>query len=172
MKRTPTISDFISSLELGFSFLQQAGEKLVAMKENDFDVFDQIIQEHRWITREMLEVILAIGKKEIHPKALLLPRHVTDRVVSMPYSEQENMADEFISRRYEGRPATGTARDCLTREVVRSVLGEKLSEPTPKLTLYVEGTQAVLTPATTNRKPQTVILDKNGEAVVVFRKRP
>jgi hypothetical protein len=184
----PTIDQFIGNITLGFDFLENAGRQLIVMKEDDFDVFDRIIEENPWITRDMLETILAIGKKEIHPRLILLPRHVFDRVCGLPYDDQLKAVTQPITvppPEYEGRPrgdaALKSAQDLTRAEaarVWRGGVGEgwKLGPPSEKMTLYVADSPTTiddvkLAPATTNRRAHVIQLDENGECLVQFVRR-
>lgn len=186
-QKIPTIKEFLGNLDLGFSFIQKAGEQLVKMKAANFDVFDDILEECDWLTRDMLETILLIGRREIHPRILLLPRHVYTKIVGLPYEEQERIATQGVAvpveptvareanLRREEAELFKNAKDLSRAESARVWGGHNKQEFTPaspKMELKLNGESVELAPASaTNRKPQVITLGADGTAVVVFRKR-
>ena len=187
-QKIPTIKEFLSNLELGFDFLQTAGEQLCKMKADDFDVFDRITDTCDWITRDMLETLLLIGRKEIHPRIMLLPKHVYSKVCGLPYEEQCRIVSEKVvvppvsngaALRAEEIEMSKHAKDLSRSEANRIwTPGRKptYAPPSESFDLHIEhcGEAQVgyIEPAkATNRKPQIITLDEHGCAVVQFRKK-
>lgn len=182
IQRIPTIKEFLGNLELGFDFLQTAGEQLCKMKAGDFGVFDRILDQCDWLTLPMLETLILIGRKEIHPRVMLLPRHVYSRVVGLPYDEQLRAVSEPVAVPEDGsngRDSVGKPAKDLTRAEAARVwshpgIGRRpiYEPPGPAMELSIlEKDVALALAAPTNRKPQVVLLDENGVAVVQFRRR-
>lgn len=182
-QKIPTVKEFLGNLELGFDFLQTAGDQLCKMKADDFDVFDRILEQCDYITRDMLDTLLLIGRKEIHPRIMLLPKHVYSKVCGLPYEEQEKICSApipippgFMSAG-DGRPHgtfTKSAKDLSAAESRRVWGGHNkitYGPMSPLMELRVENETPLIPAGATNRKPQIITLDENGVAVVQFRKK-
>ena len=83
-----TVARFIAALTSGAKSWQEAGDILVALRNEDEKVFDKILVAHSFLTQEMLEVFYHIGTRSLHPMALLLPKHVFNAVKGMNYDAQ------------------------------------------------------------------------------------
>ena len=84
------IGDFLGTLNLGLSWIGDAGKKLVKILDESPQAFDDILEESTspWLTREVLQTIEAIGRGTIAPEILLLPMHVLNRLSVLPADEQ------------------------------------------------------------------------------------
>lgn len=84
------IEEFLSTLNLGLEWIGDAGKKLVSILDDDSHAFEDILEvtTSRWLTRDVLQTLEAIGRGEISPEALILPVHVFKRLVMLPTDEQ------------------------------------------------------------------------------------
>jgi len=83
------IRSFLSKLNLGLSWIHDAGKQLVEILNKDPDAYDDIIQEaDEWVTKDILKTVEAIGRGQIAPELLILPIHVFNRLSSLPMEEQ------------------------------------------------------------------------------------
>lgn len=178
----PTIAQFVGSLALGLDFIEKAGTQLVAMKKDDFDVFDRIMEECDWLTKDMLECIHNVGMKVLHPKLLLMPKHVYDHVCGLPMAEQEKVVTLPVAvppPTQEGRPVGNTvfkpAAELNRSEADR--VWQRRETPVVPFTKSIkyllttklgEGTVTLL-PGAVNARVQTILLDKDGTATVQFK---
>ena len=68
---------------------KDAGNQLVSLMDEDPKVFDSILSiAPKWITRDVLFTVEAIGRGKIEPEALMLPAHIFKRL-SMLSPEQQ-----------------------------------------------------------------------------------
>lgn len=92
------IDSFISKVEMGVQWFNDAGEMLVRMLDEDRDVFSDIIQQSNvhWITLDVLHVFEQIGRKKLAVEAMFLPKHVLNRIIDLPLSVQEGIATKQV----------------------------------------------------------------------------
>lgn len=123
------IDRFVSKLEMGLTFLADAGRALVELLDEDPHVFKAITELHRWVTLDMLFTIEAIGRKQLEPSTLLLPRHVLNHVSVLPFEEQVKVVSApVVVRHANKRPYEKMASD-LTRSEAKAVFGQRPSGP-------------------------------------------
>jgi hypothetical protein len=119
------IDRFISKLEMGLTFLADAGRALVELLDEDPSVFDDIIAIHKWVTVDMLKTVEAIGRKQLEPSTLLLPTHVLRCVAGLPIDDQINAVTKPVVVRYaNSRPVEKMAKD-LSRLEAKKVFCQK-----------------------------------------------
>lgn len=172
---------FIGNLSLGLDFLQTAGAQLVEMKKNDFDVFDRILEQCDWLTRDMLECIHNVGLKVLHPKLLLMPKHVYDHVCGLPMAEQEKVVTQPVEvppplhqGQPVGQPVIKPAAELTYAEANRVWKRKTPVAPHIKSIKYLltaklaEGKVSLL-PGAAKAPAQTILLDKDGTATVQFK---
>lgn len=92
------IDSFIGNVSLGVSFFATAGTQLVAMIDEEPDVCDRIVAMRRvdWLTRDVLDTFEAIGRKQLAVEAMFLPKHVLQRMISLPVETQAVIATEPV----------------------------------------------------------------------------
>lgn len=130
------IDKFLGFVELGIDFWEQAGKELVSLKAKDEDIFDVITEQCTWMNRDMLSVLERIGRKEIHPSTLLMPNHVLNRLVEMPYEQQRYLAEKPVVE--VAMPRQG--------HLDNAVIEKRVSELTPKEARAVLSPQGVRSP--------------------------
>ncbi len=117
------IDGFITKLEMGFTFLGDAGKALVDLLDEDPYIFNAIIATNQWVIIAMLKTVESIGRKQLEPSALLLPRHVLNHVAELPINEQLRVLSEPVTVPRGGRhtePIRKMAKD-LTQAEARAV---------------------------------------------------
>jgi hypothetical protein len=92
-----SVKQFISKISLGVDFFEAAGLMLVDMLDRDPYCFDEIMRSARhsgnaWVTLDVLRTFEQIGRKQLAVQAMFLPRHVLDKVISLPVAEQARLA--------------------------------------------------------------------------------
>ena len=123
------IERFISKINLGVEFFHEAGMLLVKMFDADPNVFDEIITvgNEPWLTKDVLETFLAIGRKQLAVEAMFLPRHVLSRLLALPADQQLAIATqpvEVVTGMRQGRPCVIQKRAAkLTRPEAARALG-------------------------------------------------
>lgn len=123
------IDRFVTKLEMGMEFLADAGRVLVELLDEHPReyVFESIIKLHHWTTVDMLRTVESIGRKQLEPSALLLPRHVLNHVSALPIDEQVEALTKPVTVNNGGRhPYTKMAKD-LTRSEAKEVFGQRRS---------------------------------------------
>lgn len=118
------IDDFVSKLNLGFEFLEDAGIKLVELMGRHENLFQQITDRHEWVTIEMLKTMEAIGKKQIHPRLLLAPKFTLNAFASLPYEEQKWAVENPIAVAQPNLRQANRRLTDMTCDEVRRVVGD------------------------------------------------
>lgn len=103
----PTIEAFIAAFEAGVNAWEAAGRILVALRNDDSEIFKKIQNQHPFITADMLEIFWNFGKQLLYPTVALLPRHCQAAVSVMPYDVQKQVCHdpvEVVTRCVGDRP--------------------------------------------------------------------
>lgn len=92
------IDRFISKIEMGKSFFEDAALMLVQMIDEEPGICDRIVELRRvdWLTRDVLHTFEAIGRKQLAVEAMFLPRHVIARMLSYPVEQQAQIATQPV----------------------------------------------------------------------------
>jgi hypothetical protein len=157
------IENFISKVNLGVEWFQDAGKLLVDMLDENPGVKDDIIGYRKgWITMDVLNTFEMIGRKQLAVEAMFLPRHVLNHLIELPIGQQVSIATKMLPvvtgyRNGGAHKTDKPARDLTRREAAR-VIGPQGVRP-------VEQQAAML--ATTRKFKSCglfdIFTDKNGE---------
>jgi hypothetical protein len=92
------IDSFISKVEMGVQWFNDAGELLVRMLDRDPDVFTDILAQSNvhWLTRDVLYVFEQIGRKKLAVEAMFLPKHVLNHMLALPPATQAAIATQPV----------------------------------------------------------------------------
>jgi hypothetical protein len=156
------IDSFVGFLTCGIDFWRRAGQKLVALKQQNDGVFTDIIQQVEWITIEMLETIHEIGLGKLDPTTLLLPQRIATKVAGLPIEQQRTVVEAYRA----GGSGGGNLDDTFSL----GSMGRKPRNPATVVGLFeitVMDGKAFAKETKTNVKPATVVL-RQGKAIVRF----
>lgn len=154
------IDSFVGFLTCGIDFWKRAGEKLVALKTKNDDVYLDIINQVEWLTFEMLETIHEIGLGTLDPMTLLLPQRLATKVAELPIEQQRTVVEAY-------RAGGGTNLD---DTFSLGSMGRKPRNSGTEVGVFeitVMNGKAFAKVAKTNVKPATVVL-REGKAIVRF----
>lgn len=121
------IDKFISKVELGIDWFQEAGRILVEMLDENPSVKDDILSYRKtWMTLEVLDTFEMIGRNQLSVHAMFMPRHVLNHLIALPIDEQVSISTGMIptvtgmvngSARIKIKPAADLTR----REAARAI---------------------------------------------------
>jgi len=90
------IEQFTQLVKDGMNAWIQAGLLYVKMLDKNPDVADIIIEKAPFISRSILRRFEEIGRKQLHPRLLVMDGAGPRKLRSMPYSEQEKYVQQPI----------------------------------------------------------------------------
>lgn len=92
------IDRFISKIEMGKSFFEDAAAMLVQMIDEEPGICERIVDSRRvnWLTQDVLHTFEAIGRKQLAVEAMFLPKHILNRMLSLPVEEQARLTAEPV----------------------------------------------------------------------------
>jgi hypothetical protein len=88
------IGQFIEAYQQGVDAWVKAGEILVEMVEEDFKVFEKIVEKCPAINVGALYMFEQMGRKTLHPRLLLSDSPGYQKLAALPLSLQERYLDE------------------------------------------------------------------------------
>lgn len=91
------IDEFAALIQRGIDSWVSAGKMLVKMRQQKFDIFLHIIAAHPWIELSALEMFCRIGEGKIHPRTLLLPPMLAEKVSRLPEPQQKEVLEKSPS---------------------------------------------------------------------------
>lgn len=92
----PSIERFVACINAGVNSWEAAGKILVALRNEDDQIFGRIQKEHPFITLDTLEVFFHIGTRSLYPLAVLLPHSSFKAVREMSYDKQVQICSEPV----------------------------------------------------------------------------
>jgi hypothetical protein len=92
------IDSFISKVEMGVQWFNDAGALLVRMLDEDPDVFADILQRStcHWLTLDVLKVFELIGRRKLAVEAMFMPPHVLKRLIDLPVEVQQSISTKSV----------------------------------------------------------------------------
>lgn len=91
------IDEFAALVQRGIDSWVAAGKMLVKMRQQKPDIFLHIISAHPWIELSALEMFCRIGEGKLHPRTLLLPPMVAEKVSQLPEPKQREVLEKSPS---------------------------------------------------------------------------
>jgi len=90
------VDEFVKQVQRGVDAWLRAGEMYVKMLEEDPDVADRIAAQFPDLSPSVLSRFEEIGRKQLHPRLVLLSGVGPRKLRQMPYSQQERYLNEPI----------------------------------------------------------------------------
>lgn len=94
---TQQIDNFISLVQKGIDAWIDAGKLLVELKRIDASILTRITSQAPWIEPAALAMFIKVGEGTIHPKVLLLPPMVAEKVARMPMPTQQRLVEKPVA---------------------------------------------------------------------------
>ena len=84
----PEIEEFSTLITRGLEAWQRAGEVLCRLYDKDPTVLDQIVRDKPYLTSEILDRFLRVGRRQIFPELLVDGSPGAQRLMALPYDVQ------------------------------------------------------------------------------------